>query len=333
MQDNKRYLTAGLFTALFVALAGCTPTQTDTSKITAPVDILSQKVSDPNRIPVTVLIKSAFNVDSFEKEVEQVFPELDLIQVNNYSANMGTAAYETRLKHDDLTDIVMTWPLDVGKEYWADRLLDLSALPFTSRYNAAPLNRISQNGSLYYLPGPSQIRGIVYNKTLFLEHGWTVPKDFDGFLALCAQIESTGIRSLQLGLGNAEVLDTAFVGYSLSDCFNRPIDLKWISDYNEGKGHFAEHFTPALDTFQRLIDGKVLQPGDLSITYADRELMLFSRQCAMVEDSVLMTKMGYDYTGCTDEFGLMPFFNPNNDSDWARLYPVCYIGVNKHMAE
>ncbi|MEG1781142.1 MAG: extracellular solute-binding protein [Clostridium sp.] len=333
MQDKKRYLTAGLFTALFVALAGCTPTQTETSKITAPVDILSQKVSDPNRIPVTVLIKSAFNVDSFEKEVEQVFPELDLIQVNNYSANMGTAAYETRLKHDDLTDIVMTWPLDVGKEYWADRLLDLSALPFTSRYNAARLNRISQDGSLYYLPGPSQIRGILYNKTLFLEHGWTVPKDFDGFLALCAQIESTGIRSLQLGLGNAEVLDTAFVGYSLSDCFNRPIDLKWISDYNEGKGHFAEHFTPALDTFQRLIDGKVLQPGDLSITYADRELMLFSRQCAMVEDSVLMTKMGYDYTGCTDEFGLMPFFNPNNDSDWARLYPVCYIGVNKHMAE
>ncbi|MEG2870751.1 MAG: extracellular solute-binding protein, partial [Clostridium sp.] len=247
MQDNKRYLTAGLFTALFVALAGCTPTQTDTSKITAPVDILSQKVSDPNRIPVTVLIKSAFNVDSFEKEVEQVFPELDLIQVNNYSANMGIAAYETRLKHDDLTDIVMTWPLDVGKEYWADRLLDLSALPFTSRYNAARLNRISQDGSLYYLPGPSQIRGILYNKTLFLEHGWTVPKDFDGFLALCAQIESTGIRSLQLGLGNAEVLDTAFVGYSLSDCFNRPIDLKWISDYNEGKGHFAEHFTPALD--------------------------------------------------------------------------------------
>ncbi|MEF9971961.1 MAG: 5'-nucleotidase C-terminal domain-containing protein, partial [Oscillospiraceae bacterium] len=37
--------------------------------------------------------------------------------------------------------------------------------------------------------------------------------------------------------------------------------------------------------------------------------------------------------GCTDEFGLMPFFNPGENGDWARLYPVCYIGLNKHLEE
>ena len=45
------------------------------------------------------------------------------------------------------------------------RLLDLSSMPFTSRYNTAMLNSIARDGKLYYLPGPAQVRGIVYNKT------------------------------------------------------------------------------------------------------------------------------------------------------------------------
>ena len=39
--------------------------------------------------------------------------------------------------------------------------------------------------------------------------------------------------------------------------------------------------------------------------------MLFNRQYAMVEDSVLMAqKGGYALTGSTDQFSLMPFFSP-----------------------
>ncbi|MEG1779404.1 MAG: extracellular solute-binding protein, partial [Oscillospiraceae bacterium] len=119
--------------------------------------------------------------------------------------DMGLDEYEARMKNDDLTDIVMTWPLDCGSQYLEERLLDLSAMPFTSNYNISKLNEISRDGKLYYLPGPSQIRGIVYNKTLFAEKGWEVPTDFDGFISLCKQIEATGIRSLQLGLDDPEV--------------------------------------------------------------------------------------------------------------------------------
>ncbi|MEG0780174.1 MAG: extracellular solute-binding protein [Oscillospiraceae bacterium] len=299
----------------------------------SPDDILSQKVPEPGRSPVTVLVKNAFTIHSFEKAAEQAFPQLDIIQVGNHTADMGIAEYEARLEHDDLPDMVMTWPLHVGDDQWEDQLLELSGLPCTALYNAARLDKTAKDGKLYYLPGPSQIRGIVYNKTLFREKGWTVPRDFDGFLALCQQIESSGIRALQLGLGNAEVLDTAFVGYSLEDCFSAPDDAQWLNDYNNGKGHFADHFAPALDTFQTLIDHGVLRPKDLQMTYADRENMIFTRQCAMVEDSVLLARRGPSFNGCTDEFGLMPFFDPGTDSDWARLYPVCYIGLNKHLAE
>ncbi|MEF9998967.1 MAG: extracellular solute-binding protein [Lachnospiraceae bacterium] len=296
-------------------------------------EILTQKIVSEERTPITILTKYAFSIQTFEAAVEEKFPNIDIIQIGNYTSNSGLAEYEARMEHDDLPDIVMTWPHEVGKQYCEKRLMDLSGMSFTGKYNTVSLNEISSEGKLYYLPGPAQIRGIVYNKTLFAEKGWEVPKDFEGFIALCQSIEADGIRSLQLGLGNLEVLDTAFTGYGYASCYSTPKDTQWIHDYNHGQGSFGEHFRPALDTFQLLIQSGILKKEDLNITYAERERMLFRRQCAMVEDSVLLSRMGEDMTGSTDEFALMPFFNPGLDSDWARLYPVCYIGLNKHLEE
>lgn len=296
------------------------------------VGILSQKETEEGRTPITILVKYAFTINGFEKAVEEEFPDIDIIQVGNYTSNMGTAEYESRLKNDDLTDIVMTWPLDVGREYWEDRLLELSGMDFTSRYNNSMLSGISSNGKLYYVPGPAQVRGIVYNKTLFEENGWEVPSDYAGFVELCKTIEASGIRSIQLGFKNSEVLDTAFTGYNYGGFFSKPKDSKWLADYNKGIGNFSEHFGPALDVFQNMIDEGIWKPSDLDVDYSDREKMLFTRKCAMAEDSVLICRMGYSQTGITDEFALMPFFNPDQ-GDWARLYMVCYIGLNKHLAE
>lgn len=313
---------------LLLFLPGCSASDSNKSE-----DVLTQKAASKGKTQITVLVKYAFTINEFEKAVEKQFPDIDLVQVGNYTRNMGIEEYAARLEHDDIPDIVMTWPLDVGREYWSDRLLDLSGMEFSSRYNTSMLNDISTDGKLYYLPGPAQVRGIVYNKTLFKEKGWEVPKDYEGFLELCKTIEASGIRSIQLGFQNQEVLDTAFVGYNFGNYFSRPQDLEWMDDYNQGIGSFGEQFGGALDVFQQMTDAGVWKASDLEIDYSEREKMLFTRQCAMVEDSSLMAKMGYSQTGTSDEFALMPFFNPGSNNDWARLYMVCYIGLNKHLAE
>lgn len=324
--NGRLWLGTGfLFGMLF--LAACTQKQTVSG------DILSQKLTPKGKTQVTVLVKHAFSIHAFEKAVEEKFPNIDLIQVANYTRNTGVLDFEKRMEQDDLADLIMTWPLDTGSQYWEERLVDLSGMEFTSRYNLSMLNNIAKNGKLYYLPGPAQIRGIVYNKTLFEEKGWEVPKDFEGFIALCKAIENSGIRSIQLGFANSEVLDTAFTGYSYGACYSKPADTKWIEDYNNGIGSFGDHFMPALDTFQRMIEEGIWKKEDLNVEYAQREMMLLNRECAMIEDSVLMTRIGYTLTGSTDEFALMPFFNQGEDSDWARLYMVCYIGMNKHLTE
>lgn len=296
-------------------------------------DVITQKVIETGKIPITVLVKYAFSINNFEKIVEEKFPNIDIIQVGNYTSDMGIKEYAARMEHDDLTDIVMTWPLNVGESYWEDRLLDLSGMSFSSNYNTSILNSVSKNGKLYYLPGPSQIRGIVYNKTLFKEKGWKVPSSYEEFIKLCQDIEKNGIKALQLGFKNSEVLDTAFVGYNYGSTYSKPYDVRWIENYNQGNGEFKNHFSEAVDTFQDMIDAGIFKESDLDIDYSDREKLLFNRQCAMNEDSVLLARMGKDYNGTDDEFGLMPFFNKGDDGDWARLYMVCYIGLNKHLAE
>lgn len=324
---QRQVLMIIIMMTLLLCLPGCG------AKVSDNEDILTQKAIAKGKTPITVLVKYAFSINEFEKAVEEKFPEIDIVQVGNFTRNMGIEEYAARLEHDDLPDIVMTWPLDVGKEYWSDRLLDLSGMEFSSRYNTSMLNDISTDGKLYYLPGPAQVRGIVYNKTLFQENGWEIPEDFEGFLKLCQTIEASGIRSIQLGFENPEVLATAFTGYNFGSYFSRPQDLEWMDDYNQGKGSFGKHFDGALDVFRQMIDAGVWKSSDLDINYSEREKMLFTRQCAMVEDSSLMAKMGYEQTGTTDEFALMPFFNPGSNNDWARLYMVCYIGLNKHLAE
>ncbi|MEG1566902.1 MAG: extracellular solute-binding protein [Anaerovoracaceae bacterium] len=327
---KKRICTIVLLVTLVSGLCSCGTPDADP---TVEKDILSQKIIEDGRTPITVLVKNAFSINGFEKAVEKKFPDIDIVQVGNYTRDMGIAEYEARMKNDDLTDIVMTWPVSAGEAYCADRLIDFSSLPISGKYTAPMLNDISKSGELYYLPGPSQVRGIVYNKTLFEENGWKVPNSFEGFISLCHTIEKKGIKALQLGLENEEVLDTAFVGYGYGDCFNKPENAQRIKEYNNGKGSLRDNFMPAFETFQKLIDQGILKTEDLEVDYSDREFMLFNRECAMVEDSVLMARLGDQRAGSKDEFALMPFFNPGINNDWARLYPVCYIGANKHLEE
>lgn len=315
--------------AVCLSGAGCAGSEA----LSASGDIVTQKNISDNKTPITILVKYAFSINAFEEAVEIKFPDIDIVQVGNYTHSMGVDEYEARMKNDNLTDIVMTWPMEAGEEYMEERLLDLSGIDFTSNYNLSMLNTISSDGKLYYLPGPAQVRGIVYNKTLFAKNGWEVPSDFEGFISLCKEIEASGIRSIQLPFENPEVLDTAFTGYGYADCYSKPQNIQQITDYNNGIGRFGDIFMPALSTFERMIDEGIWKESDLEVSYSDREAMLFSRQCAMVEDSVLLTRMGYNATGTTDEFGLMPFFNPGAESDWGRIYMVCYIGLNKHLAE
>ncbi|MEG0682980.1 MAG: hypothetical protein RR434_05595, partial [Raoultibacter sp.] len=76
-----------------------------TQQAAAPDEVVSQKPSNPDKIQVTMLVKNAFSLNGFECAAEEHFPQLDIVQVGNFSSEMGISEYEARLCNGDIPDI------------------------------------------------------------------------------------------------------------------------------------------------------------------------------------------------------------------------------------
>lgn len=298
-------------------------------KTTSSQDIISQKKEEEGKIPLTISVKYAVYLDRFEKAAEEHIPGLDLIQVGNFTSNYSDE-YAQRLENDDLTDIVNTWPLDAAARNCEERLIELSGKEFTSRYTLSMLNSISQDGKLYYVQGPTQVRGILLNKTMFEEQGWKIPTDFEEFIAVCKEIEASGIRALQLSFWNKEVLRYTFAGFGYGESFSTPRSVEALQEYNSGKGKLQDFAMPAFESFERLIAEGIIKPEDLEVRYPVREQMFYNRECAMVSDGTTLISTARK-AGYKDEYVLLPFFCSGETSSWGQLIPTQYIGLNKNL--
>ena len=102
-------------------------------------------------------------------------------------------------------------------------------------YQSDALEECQIDGKLYYLPGPSSVYGIVYDRTMFSEHGWQVPHSYDEFLSLVGQIEAEGIRAIQPTCKYARQAQAVLTMFNYADTFGGVDDYQWLLDYQKGK--------------------------------------------------------------------------------------------------
>ena len=92
--------------------------------------------------------------------------EFDTYSNSNYSAQIVT-----ELEQRDIPDILINTRNQDLTEDLEHNLVDLAAYDFSSEYLPSVLDRMTIDGSLYYLPGYLTLAGFFYNKDLFAEHG------------------------------------------------------------------------------------------------------------------------------------------------------------------
>ncbi|MEG2633293.1 MAG: multiple sugar-binding protein, partial [Oscillospiraceae bacterium] len=92
---NKLRHVALLSAMLLVFLTACAPSS---EEFAHSDDILTQTVIPQGKEPITILVKYAFSIDTFEKAVEEKFPDIDIIQVGNFTCNSGLAEYDARME-------------------------------------------------------------------------------------------------------------------------------------------------------------------------------------------------------------------------------------------
>lgn len=134
-----------------------------------------------------------------------------------------------------------------GEFQKADALMDLTDIVDTSELPEDGLSIGTIDGKLYSVPWSCvDTRACYYNKDLFEDNGWEVPKTFDEFEELLQKEKDAGYIPISLSPNNAWSLLFAF----------EPILSAYDSDYTEGLADYSVKATdePARGAMNKMLE-------------------------------------------------------------------------------
>ena len=102
---------------------------------------------------------------------------------------------------------------------------------------------------IYGVPYVANAAGILYNKDMFDEHGWEIPKTWDELLSLCDQIKSEGITPFYFGFRD---IWTCLAPWNAMAVDLAPADL--CKQVNRGKATFADGYREVAQKYLKLLD-------------------------------------------------------------------------------
>lgn len=254
----------GGLAVLSTVLAGCTASAGAPDKVTE-IEILNYKPEA---------------VKTFE-EIEKRFNEThDDIKLKVSSPNEAMTILKTRLVREDYPDIVGIGGdinysnfLDAGLFENLDGLESLDQIKEGYLQIDKDLELVEQEGT-YALPFAANAAGILYNKEMFEEHGWQVPRTWDELIDLCEQIQSEGILPFYAGYKDTWTTlapwNVLAVGLA---------DPDTPAQVNRGETTFSEAYRePALRIKELL---KYMEPNPFAYSYNDAATAFARSQSAM----------------------------------------------------
>ena len=287
----------------------------------------SRRAADGGHAAITM--QSPFrDISMFLDVLEEKYPEIEL-EIIPYSGANTSAYLEAELRAGDMPDIYVTTVYAPGQEDLSDRLMDLSTYDFVNSYAESQLQDISDNGALYLLPTNFTCFGIVYNKTLLEQNGWTLPTSFAELEELAPKVKAAGY---QLALNQI-----ALPGYGFqylcnildTDFMNTLAGRKWQNEFLSGAAT-AKGSPEMMQAFSTLEKWKALGmingDGDWDSDEQTRKIMAEGNTLFML-GSVNAFKEGE--SDC--EFGLMPYLSEDGTQNALILNVSRYVGLNKRL--
>lgn len=278
-----------------------------------------------------ITILSSFNgMGQFIDLLHEKYPEINLEVIPYSGANM-TGYMRAQLASGEMPDIYTTTVYFPGWEELSDRLIDLSGYDFTGNYAEARLRDVSDNGAIYLLPNTYGCFGIVYNKKLLEEHGWTLPSTFEELEELASEVKEAGLTLAvnQIRLPGAgfqyfcNILDTDFL--------NTLDGRKWQKAFLSGTATVRDtkSMMDALSTLEKWKEIGMLA-GDSSQSAIDvQQQMLDGSTLFMLGASNGLLLEGES----ADDFGLMPYLSWDGTQNSLILSVSRYVGLSKSLED
>lgn len=279
--------------------------------------------------PLTI-VTARKDYAEFEKEFKKAYPEVNL-QFISYSGHNSTAYLHRLLEAGQAPDIYTSNVLpdaDLQKEY----LIDLSGYDFSTKYAVSRLNECSIEGGIYMLPCNFSVLGIYYNKTLFEEHGWAVPTNFQEMETLLPKIRAAGVdvstTALELTGSGFQYLfnlgDTVFL--------RTPEGLDWVEQFLNGEVTADAAWASTIEYMQKWIDLGIIN-GDWygKTTKEAMEHFTEGNTAFFIYGGTFRFSQNEDGSG--DRYGLMPWLSMDGSSNRYITNTACYFGLNAALEE
>ena len=190
--------------------------------------------------------------------LEGTFPEISNAPVN----------YEALIAKGEILplDRFLDGPNWEGDMTWRESFLPGSLDPYT------------YGGRAYAIPLPYFVSAVWYNRKMFREHGWTLPRMWDEFFALCEQIKAAGIAPV--------AFQGRYTGYA-----QRLIDPAYFHLAGRERYYQQLRLTPGAFDNPEMVEALRLtqhtalnyfQPGNRGMSHTEAQMQFFLGRTAMV---------------------------------------------------
>jgi ABC-type glycerol-3-phosphate transport system substrate-binding protein len=336
---KRKSVCAVLSFLVFGSLAGgCSAGSSGTTVQGAPEnEVITTSAVDQSKTLVTIRVEfGAGQRYDLEQVLEEQFPDVDIVLRHDGSTDSiydMRANLENGLECDLIVSRRLPTIADIADEY----LLDLASESFVNNYYMTAVDSCADyEGHLYYLPGPMDVYGYIYDKTLFDENGWEVPHSYSEFVELLNTIKETGggILPLQQSIMYPDSFVIMFNTYNYETVYEGRDNYLWLDAYQKGEETMIGHMEPAAENFKKMAEDGLFSIDDFEVTPTTRSSMLYEEHStAMVVDCQNAVTFAEE-RNCDHEIAMMPFWTSDDaDSDFLYGIPSYYWAINKSSAE
>ncbi len=269
---------------------------------------------------------------NFTQAVRNSAPDMPL-NIEYYSGSNPSGYINQKLASSDPPDIVY-FSMIPTEEFQKEYLLDLSGYDFLKNYNVSMVNQRDVDGAVYVLPANYSIYCMLYNKTLFKEHGWEVPTTHSELVSLCKQIREEEPELIPVThAGSLPGTYWRMLG-AMAQCgfLSTQDGMLWQEKFVAGEASFEEGFGDTISKLQELIDAGAFDIADKEAKNNDVTDNLLNRKAAMA-----FVIAGYAYLvpnlkDCPDEIGGFPYLGDTKEQQFLNA-SVNNVGISKRLSE
>lgn len=193
-------------------------------------------------------------MDIFEQLEEEFNRTHDNIHLTIESPSEAMTILKTRFIREDYPDII-----GIGGEINYSYFVQSDILAYISDYPGLAsiqpayvdilegLEFVPTEGT-YGVPYVANAAGVLYNRTMFLEHGWEIPKTWEEFVSLCEKIQEAGILPLYFGFKDTW---TCLAPWNALAVGLAPEDV--CRQVNQGKTNFTKEYEGIAEKMLQLL--------------------------------------------------------------------------------